>query len=131
MPHLPNDTSVYLDEDMIHDLVTAFSDLLRRNRELRPWLDRTIGNRWYDFEQGFAELMTRTLWDFGDDTNPLATLFADTPCPTTEEIELVCDQFVEACLIAAPLHAAALTAETVRTLIRIMLAASTPAQPVS
>lgn len=121
MPHLPNDISVYLDDDMIHDLVTSFSDLLRRNRELRPWLDATVGNRWYDFEQDFTLLLTETLWDFGQRTAPEQSLFIDARHPTEAEIELICDQFVEACLIAAPLHSAALTAESVDTLVRSML----------
>ena len=107
MPYLPNNPSIYVDQDIIEDLVDELSVLLRRNARLRPILDVTVGNQWKDFEQGLVELWSRILlMDSGHDAIVAAAKSLN-PILSEDDIDEVCAVFLESSLRILPFHSAA------------------------
>lgn len=101
------DQAFGLDEDSLHDVVIALSERLRAHPRLRHPLDRIVGNRWSDFEQGLQHFLAALGARTGDHGGGLAAAFEAFPQLTPEHVADLRDLFVETALAVLPLHAAA------------------------
>ena len=62
MPFLRSAPSVFFEDSELRDLVAEFSERVRRDRRVRAAMDRLIGNRWLDAEQGTENFLKATLF---------------------------------------------------------------------
>jgi truncated hemoglobin YjbI len=111
MPFMPLDPSIYIDDNVIADLVDELSYRLRMDRKLRPVLDKLVGNQWHEFEIGFAEFWRSVVLQTGDHTQHVATASVRFAELTPEDVSAISDVFLEASLRSVPLHTAARFAE--------------------
>jgi truncated hemoglobin YjbI len=111
MPFMPLDPSIYIDDNVIGDLVEELSHRLRRDPHLRPLLDRLVGNRWDEFENGFARFWRAVVLQTGSHTEYVASVSNHFPDLNPEDVRRLSDIFLEASLTVVPLHAAACFSE--------------------
>ncbi len=62
MPFLRSAPSVFFEDSELRDLVAEFSERVRRDQRVRGAMDRLIGNRWLDAEQGAEAFLNSTLF---------------------------------------------------------------------
>jgi hypothetical protein len=111
MPFMPLDPSIYIDDSVIGDLVDELSYRLRKDPHLRPLLDRLVGNRWLEFEIGFARFWRAVVLQTGSHAEYVALVSIHFPDLNPEDVRRLSDIFLEASLAAVPLHAAACFSE--------------------
>jgi hypothetical protein len=111
MPFLVSAPSVYFDESEIRELVAEFSERLRRDKRVRPALDRLVGNRWFEAEQNAETFLVETLFltkrpDVDRDflTRAVEVLGRD-------EIDAMAEIMLDCALLTFPLQSAAAVAE--------------------
>ncbi len=107
MPCLPHDPSIYLDESTVSELVIDFSMRLRRNAALRTVLNRLVGNRWLEFEQGFGRICESILLQQEMEEDLIDVFFAHFDALSADDLAEAGGVFLDACLASLPLHAAA------------------------
>jgi len=116
MPFPPFAPSIYFEEDELRALMVEFGERLRADACLRPMLDRVIGNRWLEAEQGAeaflnAALFLETVPEVDQDWLARAVQFL-----SQGDIERLCDIMLDCSLSAFPLHGAAVVIEATEAL---------------
>lgn len=115
------------DADSLHEIVVVLSDRLRSHPRLRHALDRIVGNRWQEFEEGLerflAALMARTGYHGGG----ILALYEAFPELTPAHVVDACDLFMETAMTVLPMHAAASLAELSDSIGELVLQALRPA----
>lgn len=101
------DQSFGLDEDSLLDFIATLSERLRAHPRLRRPLERVVGNRWSECEDGLAHFIAALGARTGDHGGGLAALFEAFPELAAEHVADARDIFVESALASLPLHAAA------------------------
>lgn len=105
------DPSIFVDDEILHDIVRSLSERLRRHARLRCGLDRIIGNRWEEFEQDFARFLGALLLQSGEQGGGIVALHESFPELRPEHVRDACEVFMEAALEVMPFHAAASLSE--------------------
>lgn len=120
MPFPPFAPSVFFDDADIDALVAAFSERIRGNADLRPAMDRLIGNRWEDAEKAAGAFLRATLFldsrpDIDGDWLVQVLRLLD-----ASDIDQLADILLDCALVALPLHSAAVVAEVGEELARLL-----------
>jgi truncated hemoglobin YjbI len=123
MPYLPHDPSIYIDADIVLDLTTSFSDHLRRDKELAPFLRDAIGNQWEGFEKGFSAILEAISLQTGGHEEMVELAAPSFRNLKPDTVRLLLDVFLDACLETLPLHAAAAFAELANAAAEVVLKA--------
>lgn len=105
MPCLPFDPSVYLESEDISQFAADVCERLRASDGLRPLLNRCVGNRWQEFEQGLANTMAGELFSEAPRVPELEWLLL--PEAAQAVLEEGYGHILDSCLACFPLHAAA------------------------
>jgi hypothetical protein len=111
MAPLPNNPSVDMDAETAADLAVRFSDLLRREPLLFVHLNRLVGNRWEEFEVGFADIVLDIAFATGEQRLSLSAIHQKCPDLSQAAVDACEHAFIQACFQILPLHAAAMVAE--------------------
>jgi hypothetical protein len=132
MPFLVSAPSVYFDDSEIGELVAEFSERLRRDRRVRPALDRLVGNRWFEAEQSAEVFLAATLFltDRPDVDRDFLARAVEILGP--DEIDAMAEIMLDCALLTFPLHSAAAVAEVSEMLakaIRSVAVCEAPARP--
>lgn len=123
MPFMPLDPSIYIDDDVIADLVDELSYRLRMDKTLRPVLDKLVGNQWHEFETGFEKFWRSVVLQTGDHAQYVATVSVHFAELTPEDVIAISDVFLEASLRSVPLHTAARFTEISETALSALTSA--------
>ncbi|WP_186767033.1 hypothetical protein [Devosia ginsengisoli] len=120
MPFPPFAPSVYFDEADLAALVAEFSERVRRNPDLRPAMDRLVGNRWEEAEEAAASFLQATLFlekrpDVDGDWLARSIRMLD-----GATIDQLTDILLDCALVVLPLHSAAVVAEVSDALARLL-----------
>ncbi|MCA1998349.1 MAG: hypothetical protein LDL25_01030 [Hyphomicrobiales bacterium] len=129
MPCLPHDPSIFLEDETIPELIEEFSLRLRRDSELRPLLDRMIGNHWFAFEQDLIAFWLGILLQERPPEDGIERAFASLPQVAPAEIRAFARIFLEASLACFPLHAAAAVTELAGRIEDLLLDAFAAPEP--
>ncbi|KQX38138.1 hypothetical protein ASD04_10960 [Devosia sp. Root436] len=120
MPFPPFAPSVYFDEADLAALIAEFSERVRRNPDLRPAMDRLVGNRWEEAEAAASSFLQATLFlerrpnvDGDWLAKSIRTLDGAT-------IDGLADILLDCALVVLPLHSAAVVAEVSDALARLL-----------
>ncbi len=111
MATLVLDQSIFVDDDILREIVQSLSERLRRHRRLRGGLDRVIGNRWEEFEQAFGHFLGALLLQTGEQGGGIIALHEAFPELAPDHVRDACEVFMEAALEVLPFHAAASLSE--------------------
>lgn len=120
MPFPPFAPSVYFDEADLAALVAEFSERVRRNPDLRPAIDRLVGNRWEEAEATTSSFLQATLFlerrpDVDGDWLARSIRMLD-----AATIDQLADILLDCALVMLPLHSAAVVAEVSDALARLL-----------
>lgn len=120
MPFPPFAPSVYFEEAELAALVAEFSERVRRNPDLRPALDRLVGNRWEEAEAAAGSFLRATLFleqrpDVDGDWLAKSIRTLD-----VASIDQLADILLDCALVVLPLHSAAVVAEVSDALARLL-----------
>lgn len=127
MATLVLDPSIFVDDDILHEIVQSLSERLRRHRRLRGGLDRIIGNRWQEFEDSFARFLGALLLQTGEQGGGIVALYEAFPELEPDHVRDACEVFMEAALEVLPFHAAASLSELSEHVGALVLRALEPA----
>ena len=127
MAALVLDPSIFVDDEILHEIVQSLSERLRRHAGLRSGLDRVIGNRWEEFERDFAHFLGALLEQTGDHGGGIVALHQNFPALQPQHVRDACEVFMEAALEVLPFHAAASLSELSEHVGALVLRALEPA----
>ena len=127
MATLVLDPSIFVDDDILHEIVQSLSERLRRHRRLRGGLDKVIGNRWQEFEEGFARFLGALLLQTGEQGGGIVALHEVFPELAPDHVRDACEVFMQAALEVLPFHAAASLSELSEHVGALVLRALEPA----
>jgi len=108
MPHTLLAPALYIEEADIDDLVEALSERIRRDRHLRPAMERLIGNRWEQAELAAGAFLRATLFL---DRRPAVDgdwLARALRLLDAEDFDRLGEILLDCAFIALPLHSAGL-----------------------
>jgi hypothetical protein len=111
MSFLPHDPSVYVDEQIIGELVVSFSDGLRASVSLRGALNDTVGNYWPQFEEALTCACRSVMLQEPLRQDLVEAVLDSLWRLSTADLVAIRDLFLDASLAVLPLHAAASVAE--------------------
>lgn len=114
------------DADSLHEIVTLLSDRLRSHPRLRGALDRIVGNRWQEFEEGLEQFLSALMARTGDHGGGILALYEAFPELTPAHVMDACDLFMETAMTVLPLHSAASLAELSDSIGELVLKALQP-----
>jgi hypothetical protein len=120
MPCPPFAPSIYFEDADIDALVQEFSERVRRDQTLRPFLDLLVGNQWEQAEQVVTEFLHATLflqWRPQVDADWLARAAQELSLPALNRLGEI---LLDCALVALPLHSAAIIAEIGDALARFL-----------
>lgn len=121
------DPSIFVDDEILHEIVQSLSERLRRHAGLRSGLDRVIGNRWEEFERDFAHFLGALLEQTGDHGGGIVALHQSFSALQPQHVRDACEVFMEAALEVLPFHAAASLSELSEHVGALVLRALEPA----
>jgi hypothetical protein len=108
---LPHDPSVYVDEQIIGELVASFSDRLRASVSLRGTLNDMVGNHWPQFEEALTCACQDVMLQEPLRQDLFEAVLDSLWRLSTADLVAIRDLFLDASLAVLPLHAAASVAE--------------------
>jgi hypothetical protein len=120
MPFLISAPSVYFDESEIRELVAEFSERLRRDRRVRPALDRLVGNRWFEAEKNAETFLVATLFSTDRPDVDRDFLTRAVEVLGRDEIDAMAEIMLDCALLTFPLQSAAAVAEVSEMLANAM-----------
>jgi hypothetical protein len=116
MPFLTSAPSVFFDDSELRDLIAEFSERVRRDVRVRPAMDRLIGNRWHEAEQGAEDFLLATL--FLEERPLVSSEFLGKAIQVLGpgEIDTLSEIMLECALLTFPLQSAAAICEVAHML---------------
>ena len=124
MPFLISAPSVFFEDSELRALIAQFSERVRRDTRVRPAMDRLIGNRWYEAEQGAETFLLATLFLEERPEVDLDFLARAVQILGPDEIDALAEIMLECALVAFPLQSAAAIVEIAEMLAGAIKAAA-------
>lgn len=101
----------HFDETDLSQLVIEFSDRLRRDTQLRPALDRLVGNHWAEAEGAALALLTASLLNKSLPQVDIEAVHRASQHLSLAHLQRLKDIFIESAMVCLPMDSAAQVSE--------------------